>query len=240
MHDLPHDHDHDEQLPTPRKSIRCGSSTRSPSPASASTSARRLRRLFFHNWCCAASGGSCPAALSSPSATRCICRRFTLRLTRADRERIDDQALGRFWSTPPIGSGHRARATVDTGAIILTGEAIRRDNARAIADLFRRAARQFRLRHGGPQLRSAARRPRLGRGRAIPRSSNAGCSTSTSAAAPPSSRSAEQRTSAEHRGVSHRRALARHRRRRHDHHAWSRAAKRWRARLVSSGKSATE
>jgi ethanolamine utilization protein EutA len=51
------------------------------------------------------------------------------------RERIDDQALGRL-----VDDAYRQAGLtpddVDTGAIILTGEAIRRDNARAIADLF--------------------------------------------------------------------------------------------------------
>src|SRR5437660_5101277 len=53
----------------------------------------------------------------------------------AGRERIDDQALGLLVDE----AYRRAGLTpddVDTGAIILTGEAIRRDNARAIADLF--------------------------------------------------------------------------------------------------------
>jgi len=53
----------------------------------------------------------------------------------AGRERIDDRALGRLvddaYKEAGIGPDQ-----VDTGAIILTGEAIRRDNARAIADLF--------------------------------------------------------------------------------------------------------
>ncbi len=51
------------------------------------------------------------------------------------RERIDDQALGQL-----VDESYRQAGLtpddVDTGAIILTGEAIRRDNARAIADLF--------------------------------------------------------------------------------------------------------
>ena len=51
------------------------------------------------------------------------------------RERIDDEALGRL-----VDSAYQEAAItpeqVDTGAIILTGEAIRRDNARAIADIF--------------------------------------------------------------------------------------------------------
>lgn len=51
------------------------------------------------------------------------------------RERIDEQALGRLVD----GAYREAGLTsdeVDTGAVILTGEAIRRDNARAIADIF--------------------------------------------------------------------------------------------------------
>ena len=51
------------------------------------------------------------------------------------RERIDDQALGRLVDAAYQEAGLSPR-DIDTGAIILTGEAIRRDNARAIADLF--------------------------------------------------------------------------------------------------------
>jgi ethanolamine utilization protein EutA len=51
------------------------------------------------------------------------------------RERIDDQALGRLVDSAYQEAGITPDR-VDTGAIILTGEAIRRDNARAIADLF--------------------------------------------------------------------------------------------------------
>ncbi len=53
----------------------------------------------------------------------------------AGRERIDDQALGRLVDGAYREAGISS-AQVDTGAIILTGEAIRRENARAIADLF--------------------------------------------------------------------------------------------------------
>ncbi|MDP2607169.1 MAG: ethanolamine ammonia-lyase reactivating factor EutA [Deltaproteobacteria bacterium] len=53
----------------------------------------------------------------------------------AGRERIDDQALARLVDAAYREAGINAEQ-VDTGAIILTGEAIRRDNARAIADLF--------------------------------------------------------------------------------------------------------
>jgi len=51
------------------------------------------------------------------------------------RERIDEQALGRLVDAAYQEAGITPEQ-VDTGAIILTGEAIRRDNARAIADLF--------------------------------------------------------------------------------------------------------
>lgn len=51
------------------------------------------------------------------------------------RERIDDLALGKLVDAAYDEAGLDP-AHVDTGAIILTGEAIRRDNARAIADLF--------------------------------------------------------------------------------------------------------
>jgi len=51
------------------------------------------------------------------------------------RERIDDQALWRLVDDAYRQAGLTSD-DVDTGAIILTGEAIRRDNSRAIADLF--------------------------------------------------------------------------------------------------------
>jgi ethanolamine utilization protein EutA len=51
------------------------------------------------------------------------------------REHIDDRALGDLVDAAYREAGLTPRE-IDTGAIILTGEAIRRDNARAIADLF--------------------------------------------------------------------------------------------------------
>jgi len=51
------------------------------------------------------------------------------------RERIDDSALGGLVDDAFREAGLTPH-DVDTGAVILTGEAIRRDNARAIADLF--------------------------------------------------------------------------------------------------------
>lgn len=51
------------------------------------------------------------------------------------RERIDDRALGHLVDLAYREAGLEP-GDIDTGAVILTGEAIRRDNARAIADLF--------------------------------------------------------------------------------------------------------
>ncbi len=52
-----------------------------------------------------------------------------------DGERIDDHALGHLIEDAYHEAGLEP-GNIDTGAIILTGEAIRRRNARAIADLF--------------------------------------------------------------------------------------------------------
>jgi ethanolamine utilization protein EutA len=51
------------------------------------------------------------------------------------RERIDEQALGRLVDVAFREAGLRPDE-VNTGAVILTGEAIRRENAQAIAELF--------------------------------------------------------------------------------------------------------
>ena len=55
---------------------------------------------------------------------------------------IDARALGRFVDDAYRQAG-LAREAVDTGAVILTGEAIKRTNARAIADLFAADAGRF-------------------------------------------------------------------------------------------------
>jgi len=63
-------------------------------------------------------------------------------LEAADRRRIDSAALGAFLEREYARAGLR-RADVDTGALILTGLALRRDNAREIADLFADEAGKF-------------------------------------------------------------------------------------------------
>jgi ethanolamine utilization protein EutA len=64
---------------------------------------------------------------------------------------IDAAALGRF-----VADCHReaglSREEVDTGAVILTGEAIKRVNARAIADLFAEESGKFVTASAGHQL----------------------------------------------------------------------------------------
>lgn len=55
---------------------------------------------------------------------------------------IDSDALGRFIAEQYRAAGV-ARASVDTGALILTGVALLRENARAVADLFAREAGKF-------------------------------------------------------------------------------------------------
>src|SRR5712691_12594501 len=55
---------------------------------------------------------------------------------------IDGASLGAFIDRQYVAAG-QARQDVDTGALILTGVALLRDNARAIADLFAGEAGRF-------------------------------------------------------------------------------------------------
>ena len=57
-------------------------------------------------------------------------------------EDIDAEALGRFVEASFVSAGIE-RSAVDTGALILTGVAVRRRNARAIGDLFSAEAGKF-------------------------------------------------------------------------------------------------
>jgi len=60
----------------------------------------------------------------------------------SDQTTIDGEALGRFIDNQYDIAGLR-RDDIDTGALILTGVAVQRDNARAIADLFAQEAGKF-------------------------------------------------------------------------------------------------
>lgn len=59
-----------------------------------------------------------------------------------DQKTIDGEALGRFVDEAYTAAG-LTREDVDTGALILTGVALRRRNARSIAELFARDAGRF-------------------------------------------------------------------------------------------------
>jgi ethanolamine utilization protein EutA len=60
----------------------------------------------------------------------------------SDQTTIDGEALGRFIDNQYEIAGLK-RDDIDTGALILTGVAVQRDNARAIADLFAQEAGKF-------------------------------------------------------------------------------------------------
>jgi ethanolamine utilization protein EutA len=60
----------------------------------------------------------------------------------ADRQRIDGAALGAFFEREYDRAGLR-RSAIDTGALILTGLAVRRHNARQVAELFAGEAGKF-------------------------------------------------------------------------------------------------
>ena len=135
MHDLPHDHDHDaheldveEEHPLWKldtitlTSVGIDVGTATSQIIFSQLVLRRLGREL--------------------SSRFVVTERDTLYLSPVHltpyspgRERVDDQALGRLVDAAYQEAGLTPR-DIDTGAIILTGEAIRRDNARAIADLF--------------------------------------------------------------------------------------------------------
>jgi ethanolamine utilization protein EutA len=135
MHDLPHDHGYDAQLfeaeeDHPLWKLDTITLTSVGIDVGTATSQIIFSRLVLRRL---------GRELSSRYA---VAERKTLYLSpvyftpyAAGRERIDDQALGRLVDRAYKEAGI-SPAQVDTGAIILTGEAIRRDNARAIADLF--------------------------------------------------------------------------------------------------------
>jgi len=135
MHDIPHDHDHDEQgldeeTEHPLWKLDTITLTSVGIDVGTATSQIIFSQLVLRR-------------LGRELSSRfVVTQRDTLYLSPvhftpycAERERIDDQALGRLVDAAYREAGLSPR-DIDTGAIILTGEAIRRDNARAIADLF--------------------------------------------------------------------------------------------------------
>src|SRR5262245_16585126 len=134
MHELPHDHDHthgcDEEHDHPLWKLDTITLTSVGIDVGTATSQIIFSQLVLRR-------------LGRELSSRfVVTERDTLYLSpvyftpySAGRERIDDQALGQLVDTAYREAGLSPR-DVDTGAIILTGEAIRRDNARTIADLF--------------------------------------------------------------------------------------------------------
>jgi ethanolamine utilization protein EutA len=134
MHDGPHQHDHDQSFDDEKEhplwKLDTVTLTSVGIDVGTATSQIIFSRLVLRR-------------LSRELSSRfVVTERKTLYLSpvhftpyAGGRERIDDQALGRLVDSAYQETGITAEQ-VDTGAIILTGEAIRRDNARAIADLF--------------------------------------------------------------------------------------------------------
>ncbi len=135
MHDLPHDHDHEEQLPSAEEehplwkldtitltSVGIDIGTATSQLIFSRLVLRRLGRELSSRF-----------VVSERKALYLSPVHFTPYT--ANRERIDERALALLLDGAYREAGIAPEA-VDTGAIILTGEAIRRDNARAIAELF--------------------------------------------------------------------------------------------------------
>src|SRR6266576_4690221 len=132
MHDIPHDHDHDEREEEehPLSKLDIITLTSVGIDVGTATSQIIFSRLVLRR-------------LGRELSSRfVVTERKTLYLSpvhftpyAAGRGQIDDQALGLLVDAAYQEAGLTSQ-DVDTGAIILTGEAIRRDNARAIADLF--------------------------------------------------------------------------------------------------------
>lgn len=76
------------------------------------------------------------------TARRMLCESEILLTPYADAMTIDADALGRFIEEQYVQAG-LSPEDVDTGALILTGVAVRRSNARAIAELFADQAGKF-------------------------------------------------------------------------------------------------
>ena len=130
MHDIPDSHEHDEESEHPLWKLDTISLTSVGIDVGTATAQILFSQLILRR-------------LGRELSSRfVVTERHTLYLSPvhltpyvAGRERIDDRALGQLVDDAYRDAG-LSPSDVDTGAIILTGEAIRRDNARAIADLF--------------------------------------------------------------------------------------------------------
>ena len=98
---------------------------------------------------------------------------------------IDAHRLARFVRDCYSAAGI-APSEVDSGAVILTGEAIKQRNARTIDEMIAGGSGRFVCATAGHRLNIHPGRARLGGHRAEPTGGAGGACTSTSAAAPPS------------------------------------------------------
>ena len=103
-------------------------------------------------------------------------------------ERIDDQAIGGIVDAAYDAAGLHPD-DVDTGAVILTGEALRRENAKSIADVLAEVGGEFVCAAAGHHMESVLAAYGSGAAEGVARSRRQRFSTSTSAAVPRSSRS---------------------------------------------------
>ena len=233
MHDLPHDHDHDareldveEEHPLWKldtitlTSVGIDVGTATSQIIFSQLVLRRLGREL--------------------SSRFVVTERNTLYLSpvhltpySAGRERVDDQALGRLVDAAYQEAGLTPH-DIDTGAIILTGEAIRRDNARAIADLFAAQRGNFVCATAGHNFEALLAAHGSG---AVAFSAEKQCRVlnidigggTTKLAV------AECGRVLEHRGISHRRTAVGNRQRRHDHLVGTGRPSYWPVRSASRG-----
>jgi ethanolamine utilization protein EutA len=134
MHDVPHHHDHDQKLDDETEHPLWKLDTVTLTSVGIDVGTATSQIIFSH---------LVLRRLGRELSSRfVVTERKTLYLSPVNltpytphRERIDDQVLGRLVDSAYEEAGITPEH-VDTGAIILTGEAIRRDNARAIADIF--------------------------------------------------------------------------------------------------------
>ena len=101
---------------------------------------------------------------------------------------IDAAGARRTSSTTLYATAGFTRSEIDSGAVILTGEAIKRKNARAIDELFADEAGKFVCATAGHKLECRLAAHGSGAVRAVEGARRSACCMSTSAAAPPSSR----------------------------------------------------
>ena len=129
MHDIIHDHEHDDEAEHPLWQLDTITLTSVGIDVGTATS-----QIIFSQMVLRRLGRELSSRFVVTERSTLYLSPIHLTPYTAARDRIDDQALGQIVDSAYREAGFNP-SDVDTGAIILTGEAIRRDNARAIADL---------------------------------------------------------------------------------------------------------